>query len=87
MQEYQQPEKTITRNEIGHRQQWVAACKGGPKPDVNYDYAGPLTETVLLGNIALRMNEKLYWDPEAFRFTNSEANSYLHREYRDGWML
>ena len=85
---YEAPKPTLPRNEIGHRQQWIAACKGGPKPDVNFDYAGPLTETVLLGNIALRMNQKLYWDSAGFRFTNSsEANQYLHREYRKGWSL
>jgi predicted dehydrogenase len=88
MQAYQQPPKTLERNTIGHRQQWIAACKGGPKTDVGYDYAAPMTETVLLGNIALRTGEKLYWDAQEFRFTNSEAaNQYLHREYRAGWSL
>jgi hypothetical protein len=52
------------------------------------DYAGPLTETVLLGNIALRTDQKLYWDSENFQFTNStDANKYLHRQYREGWTL
>ena len=51
------------------------------------DYAGPLTEAVLLGNIAVRYREsKLEWDAEAMRITNHEkANSWLRREYRDGW--
>jgi len=47
-----------------------------------------LTETFLLGNIALRTGEKLYWDSENLKVTNvPEANNYIHREYRKGWSL
>ena len=57
--------------------------------------AGPLTEAVLLGNVALRLgmreeltNKRLLWDPVGFKFTNSErANQFLRREYRHGWTL
>ena len=38
----------------GHYEEWLAACKGGPKPMSNFDYAGPLTEILLLGVLALR---------------------------------
>ncbi len=87
MQAYQRPPKTIARS-IGHREEWIAACKGGPAPGANFDYAGPLTETVLLGNIAIRTGEKLEWDSAALRITNvPEANEYLHRDYRAGWIL
>jgi hypothetical protein len=45
-------------------------------------------ETVLPGNIAIRTGERLYWDSENFKITNvAEANEYLHREYREGWVL
>ena len=87
MKEYKRPAKTLSRS-IGHRQEWIEACKGGKPAGANFDYAGPLTETVLLGNIAIRTGEKLYWDPENMKITNvSEANNYLRRQYRNGWSL
>jgi predicted dehydrogenase len=88
MAAYKQPPQTLPRS-IGHRKEWIEACKGGPKPGSNFDhYAGPMTETVLLGNIALRTGQKLYWDAENFQFNGaSDANQYLHREYREGWTL
>lgn len=87
MQAYQKPAKTLPRS-IGHRKEWIEACKGGKATGANFDYAGPLTETVLLGNIALRTGEKLYWDSANMKITNvPEANNYIRREYRGGWLL
>ena len=87
MKEYKRPPKTLPRS-IGHRQEWIEACKGNGTPSTNFDYSGPLAETVLLGNVAIRTDEKLYWDSENFKITNvPEANQYLHREYRRGWAL
>jgi hypothetical protein len=79
----------------GHHREWTDACKGGPAPGSNFDWAGPMTEVVLLGNVALRgqLREKLTrhrldWDPDGFRFTNlAEAEMFLRREYRAGWRL
>jgi hypothetical protein len=86
MAEYQKPPKTLPRS-IGHRQEWIAACKGQGAPGSNFEYAAGLTEFVLLGNIALRLwDQKLEWNGE--KFTNSEeANGYLGREFRKGWTL
>ena len=54
----------------------------------HFDYAGPMTETVLLGNVAIRAGAKLYWDSENMRFPNfPEADKFLHRPYREGWSL
>ena len=87
MQEYQRPAKTIPRS-IGHRQEWIEACKGGKKTGANFDYSGPMTEMVLLGNIALRTGKKLKWDGPNMYITNElEANEFLHRPYRQGWSL
>jgi predicted dehydrogenase len=87
MAAYKQPPATLPRS-MGHRKEWIEACRRGDKPGSNFDYAGPLTETTLLGNIALRMGQKLYWDSQAFEFIgNSDANKYLHREYRHCWTL
>ncbi len=92
--EYVMPAKTLARSP-GHYQEWINACKGSDAAGSNFDIAGPLTEVVLLGNVALRMElrkqmsrYKLQWDPEAFKITNlPEANQFLHTEYRQGWSL
>ena len=87
MKEYERPPKTIPRVK-GHHQDWIEACKGGKPACSNFNYAGPLTEVVLLGNVAVRAGKKLYWDGPNMRVTNiPEANKYLRREYRAGWTL
>lgn len=70
-----------------HYLQWTDAIRGEGKTTSDFDYAGPLTETVLLGTIAARFpNEKLEWDSANLKFTNlSAANDYVHQEYRKGW--
>ena len=88
MKEYKRPPKTIARS-AGHYIEWIEACKTGEAAGSNFDYAGPFTEVVLLGNVALRMmHEKLEYDGENMKVTNiPEANEYIHREYRKGWKL
>lgn len=73
----------------GHEMDWVRACKGGPPASSNFDYSGPLTETVLMGNLAVRFpNQQLLWDGVNTVFTNhKEANEFVHRKYREGWTL
>jgi predicted dehydrogenase len=98
---YKPPAPTLPRNgrgDDGMKAEWVQAIKAG-KPEIamsNFDYAGLLTETILLGNVAIRAGKrdasgrpaKLEWDGPNFKFTNApEANQYLHFEYRKGWTL
>jgi predicted dehydrogenase len=79
----------------GHYKEWIAGCKGGKKPGSNFDWAGPLAESVLLGNVALRVQlredltlARLMWDSEQLKFSNLEdANKFVRREYRAGWTL
>jgi len=79
----------------GHEEEWILACKGGDPAGSDFEWAGPLTETVLLGNIAIRneVKEKLggqvmLWDPVKFSFPDMpEADQFLHCEYRKGWSL
>jgi predicted dehydrogenase len=73
----------------GHQAEWIRAAKGGEPAMSNFDYAGMLTETVLLGNVAIRAKgQKLDWDGPNLKITNvAEANHYLRREYRKGWSL
>lgn len=80
--------KTMTRS-IGHHAEWLAACKGDKPAVSNFAYAGPMTETVLLGNLAMRApGQRLEWDGENMKVTNMpELNSLVHREYRKGWTL
>jgi predicted dehydrogenase len=87
MQTYELPPKTIPRAR-GHYREWILACKGGEPAGSNFEYAGPLTEMVSLGNVALRAKEKIYWDAKNMRVTNvPDANKYVRREYRSGWSL
>jgi len=70
-----------------HWRQFVEAALGRGKTSAPFSYAGPLTETVLMGTVINRFpKEKLAWDAKACRFTNKpEANEHLARTYRDGW--
>ena len=87
MKAYKRPPKTIPRS-IGHHQEWIKACKGGKPAGSNFDYSGPLTEVVLLGNIAIRTGKKSYWDGLNMKVTNvPEANKYVNPPYREGWTL
>jgi len=78
------PPKTIPRIPNGnHYQEWIRACKGGVPAGSNFDYAGPFTETVLLGNLALRSGKKIKWDGKNMRVTNvEEANKYVNLKRR-----
>jgi hypothetical protein len=85
--EYGKPPRVLERSP-GHYVEWIQACKGGKPAGSNFDHAAHLTEVVLLGNIALRVPEKLLWDGENQRFTNSEeANRLVNPPYRAGWTL
>lgn len=87
MKEYGAPPKTLPRSP-GHYQEWINACKGGEPAGANFDFAGPLTETVLLGNIAIRTGQKLLWDAPNMKITNvAEANAFINPPYREGWKL
>ncbi|MBP7936471.1 MAG: Gfo/Idh/MocA family oxidoreductase [Phycisphaerae bacterium] len=72
-----------------HNKEWTDACKGKGKTLSNFGYAGPLTETVVLGCVAMRFHgQKLEWDGPNMKVTNiAEANKFLKREYRAGWEL
>jgi hypothetical protein len=87
-QQYKKPAPTLPRS-IGHHKEWIEACKTGSATRSNFDFAGPLTEAVLLGALCIRNGgEKLSWDSAKFKITNvSAANDLLHYEYRKGWKL
>ena len=104
---YDQPKQKEA--EHGHHRKWIDAIKAGfdstehKALTSSFDYSGPLTETVLMGNIAIRSymlrkkarrghdyygRKKLLWDGNAMRITNlEEANQFVGRDYRKGWEL
>lgn len=92
MKAYKLPPKTLPRSP-GIYEEWIAAIKSGngAQTTSNFEYAAQLTETMLLGNIAIRMADKnlaLKYDSRKMAFTNMpEANRHLTREYRAGWNL
>lgn len=83
--DFEPPAQTIPAS-VGHHAEWIQACKTGSPTTCNFDYSGPLTETVLLGNVAYRSQTDLDWDGEALKVTNSEeANEFTSKQYRSGW--
>lgn len=72
----------------GHEQNWVRAIRGEEAISSPFATAVPLTETMLLGVVALRAGQPIDYDGAAGRVTNApDANQYLDREYRKGWEL
>jgi predicted dehydrogenase len=81
------PPKTIPRVQGGPFAEWLQGCKGGPMPGSNFAYSGPFTESVLLANVAIRSRRRIEWDSAAMKVTNvPDANQFITKEYRPGWM-
>ncbi len=72
---------------VDHYVGWADACRGVGKTNSHFDYASALTETVLLGTVAIRVpGETLKWDAAAMKVTNSPAaDALLRKPYRKGW--
>jgi predicted dehydrogenase len=84
--EFALPAPTLTRSP-GHVRDWIRACKGGDPACSNFSVAGPYTEWVTLGAIALQVpGKKLLWNGAKLEFTNSpEANKLVKPHMRRGW--
>ncbi|OWK46681.1 Gfo/Idh/MocA family protein [Fimbriiglobus ruber] len=83
------PEGTFVGEDGYQKKEWADAIRAGKPTHAasNFDFAGRLTEAMLLGNIAVRFaGQKLAWDAANLKFTNSEAATKLVKtEYRQGW--
>ncbi|HXQ80353.1 MAG TPA: Gfo/Idh/MocA family oxidoreductase [Opitutaceae bacterium] len=80
------PPKTIPRVVGGHFAEWLRACKGGVPAGSNFEYSSRLTESVLIGNIALRADRRIEWDSAAMKVTNlASANEFVASHYRPGF--
>jgi predicted dehydrogenase len=86
--DYKAPAASIKPSPGFHRE-WLDACKGGRPATCNFDYSGPMTETVLLANAAYRAGgEPFTWDGEKMTATGNKAVTPLLREaFRKGWEI
>ena len=87
MDAYKQPPKTLPRSP-GNEREWLDACKGGKvKPGGNFEFEGLVTETLLLGNVASRMGQKLTWDRSSLSVNSDVAQKWVKPDRRKGWEL
>ena len=85
--DFEGPPESLPRSR-GHENEWLEACKVGPAAMSNFDYSVPLTEFVLLGNIATLYGKPLEYSPRDMKIANVDgANAALRRQYRAGWTL
>jgi predicted dehydrogenase len=85
--EYGRPPKTLPRSP-GHHKEWIEACKAGRPADAKsgFWYAGPFTEALLVGNLAVRLQKRVEWDAQTMRSPNCpEADNYITKFYRAGY--
>jgi hypothetical protein len=81
------PPETLTRPK-SHHQEWVDGCRGMTTPLSNFGYAAVLTESLLIGDVALRTGKSLQWDHEGMRAPGTpEADRFIKPEFRNGWSL
>lgn len=87
--DYEPPARSIKRVD-SHYMEWTAACRSGAVGTTGstFDYSCPMTETVLLGNVALRVGKKIQWDAKNLKAVGCpEADPYIRYHYRKGWSL
>ncbi len=90
--DFKRPEPTIERlggadgADTNQKREWIRAIHGGPAPMSNFDYASNMTESMLLGNVAVRFGKTLEYDGETGTVTNNrDAAQFIRGTYRKGW--
>ncbi|MFO7902030.1 MAG: Gfo/Idh/MocA family oxidoreductase [Pirellulaceae bacterium] len=87
---YQKPEETIP-DSPGFHKEWILAAKGETDvaPTCNFNYSGPLAETVLLGNVAYRSQSRFEWDAENLvaKGGSDKIPGLIRETYRKGWKV
>lgn len=82
--DYEPPKPTIP-DSPGFYEEWITACKGGPAATCHFDYSGPLSETVLLANTAVR-GGSFDWNSETLTAKcDGTAQQFVREDYRKGW--
>jgi hypothetical protein len=83
-----EPPRPWIPDSVGHHEEWIQACKLRTPTLSNFEYAGALSEAVLLGNVAHRAGCKLQWDAKHARVTNCQAaGEFIQHHYRKGWKI
>lgn len=81
------PARTLPRSP-GHHDEWLQGILAGRQPLANFEYAAPLTEAMLLGNVAIRAGKRIEWDAANMRVSNApDAERFLRKQYRRGFEL
>jgi predicted dehydrogenase len=86
MEDFVSPPETLPRS-IGHIEEWIEACKGGPEPAASFSFAQGPTEAILLGNVAVRAGGRIRWNSENRTTGRTDADDLLRQEYRSGWTI
>lgn len=87
--EFELPAKSIPRSP-GHRVEWIQACKARKPEDAKagFDYSGPYTEALLVGNLAVRLQKRVEWDSASLKATNApKADALVRKTYRKGFEI
>ncbi|HSJ01583.1 MAG TPA: Gfo/Idh/MocA family oxidoreductase [Verrucomicrobium sp.] len=88
MKDFVMPAKTIARCTVGHRREWVEACKADKPEDAHsgFHYSAPFTEALLVGLLPVRFGKRIEWDSVNLKATNApEADAFIHKVYRQGY--
>ncbi len=87
MRAFDRPPKKYERVKGGSPiKEWVECIHAGKQPGANFEYAAPLTEVVLLGNLAIRLGQPIQWDSANLKVADiPEADPMIKRTYRKGW--
>lgn len=82
------PPKPFIPDSIGHHAEWIRACKTGEPTTCGFEYSGPLTEAVLLGNLTYRAGTPIDWDSARLQARGCPtAEQYIRHHYRRGWKI
>ncbi|HOD81032.1 MAG: Inositol 2-dehydrogenase [Planctomycetes bacterium ADurb.Bin126] len=86
--DFKAPPQTIP-DSPGFHKEWILAAKGDKTPPTcNFDYSGPLSETVLLANAAIRAGGGFDWDAANLKAGgNDKAGAFIREQYRKGWEI
>ena len=85
--DFERPEPFIAKSP-GHHLEWILACRGEGTTGSPFSYAGPLTESNHLGNVAYRVGKRITWDSKKMVCIKCpEADPFISREPRAGWSL
>lgn len=87
MKEFHMPAKSIPRS-VGHHSEWILACKARKPADAKagFDYSGPYTEALLVGNLAVRLQKRITWDAAGMKAAGlPEADRLIRKTYRPGF--